>query len=116
MDQLPVSSNDQLARLESFLVVATEELKRSRLLPSPAACLKVSEVARVLRVGERTIRRYIEEGELRASALELGSGQKVYRIKQPDLEAFLDKRATNATGASPTPGQRRLLRVTRGLV
>ena len=45
--------------------------------------LNIKEVARYLRVSERSILRYIEAGRLRASRI----GQ--WRIKQSDLEKFL---------------------------
>lgn len=45
--------------------------------------LTIREVARVLRVSERSVNRYIEAGRLRASKI----GQ--WRIRQSDLEKFL---------------------------
>ena len=45
--------------------------------------LTIKEVARYLRVSERSILRYIEDGRLRASRI----GQ--WRIKESDLEKFL---------------------------
>lgn len=46
--------------------------------------LTINEVAKILRVHPRTINRYIESGRLKASKL------GVWRIKQSDLNAFLD--------------------------
>ena len=45
--------------------------------------LTLKEVAKVLRVSERSVLRYIESGRLRASRI----GQ--WRIKESDLEKFL---------------------------
>ncbi len=51
--------------------------------------LTIREVAKILRVSERSVLRYIESGRLRASRI----GQ--WRIKQSDLEEFL-KESSNA--------------------
>ena len=45
----------------------------------------LKETAKILRVSERTIMRYLKSGELKASKL----GQ--WRIKESDLEKFLNK-------------------------
>jgi len=50
--------------------------------------LTLKEVAKILRVSERSVNRYIEAGRLRASRI----GQ--WRIKESDLEKFL-KENTN---------------------
>jgi len=47
--------------------------------------LTIEEVAEILRVSTRTIVRYIESGKLKASKI------GVWRIKQSDLDAFLEK-------------------------
>jgi len=47
--------------------------------------LTIKEVAKILRVSERSVNRYIESGRLRASRI----GQ--WRIKQSDLNKFLEK-------------------------
>jgi len=47
--------------------------------------LTIKEVAKILRVSERSVNRYIEAGRLRASKI----GQ--WRIKQSDLDEFLEK-------------------------
>ncbi len=52
--------------------------------------LTIKEVAKILRVSERSINRYIESGRLRASRI----GQ--WRIKESDLEKFLDKNSNKA--------------------
>lgn len=44
----------------------------------------IEEVAKILRVHTRTVTRYIEAGRLKASKL------GVWRIKQSDLNAFLE--------------------------
>jgi excisionase family DNA binding protein len=45
----------------------------------------ITEIAKILRVHTRTVNRYIESGRLKASKL------GVWRIKQSDLNAFLDE-------------------------
>lgn len=45
----------------------------------------IEEVAKILRVHTRTVTRYIEAGKLRASKI------GVWRIKQSDLDSFLEK-------------------------
>ena len=45
----------------------------------------IKEVAKILRVSERSVNRYIEAGKLKASKI----GQ--WRIGQSDLEKFLKK-------------------------
>ena len=45
----------------------------------------IDEIAKILRVHPRTVNRYIESGRLKASKL------GVWRIRQSDLNAFLDE-------------------------
>ncbi len=45
----------------------------------------IEEIAEILRVHTRTVTRYIESGRLKASKL------GVWRIKQSDLNAFLEE-------------------------
>jgi len=47
--------------------------------------LTIEEIAKILRVHTRTVTRYIESGRLKASKL------GVWRIKQSDLNAFLEE-------------------------
>ena len=47
--------------------------------------LTLKETAKILRVSERTILRYLKSGKLKASKV----GQ--WRIKQSELDIFLDK-------------------------
>jgi excisionase family DNA binding protein len=49
--------------------------------------LTVKDVARQVQVDTRTVHRWIGSGEL--PAIDIGRG---YRIKQEDLDAFLEKR------------------------
>jgi len=49
--------------------------------------LTLKEAAEILRVSERTLRRYINENELKAVKL-----RGVIRIKEEDLEEFIKKR------------------------
>lgn len=52
---------------------------------NPDKLLTIEEVAEILRVSTRTVTRYIESGRLRASKI------GVWRIKQSDLDDFLNK-------------------------
>lgn len=53
----------------------------------------IEEVAEVLKVHDRTVRRYIKAGDLKA--VNLGSaGQPNWRIQEDDLMAFLESRKT----------------------
>ena len=45
----------------------------------------IEEVAKILRVSGRSVTRYIESGKLKASKI------GVWRIKETDLRAFLEK-------------------------
>ena len=47
--------------------------------------LTIEEVAEILRVSSRSVNRYIESGRLKASKL------GVWRIKQSDLDKFLEE-------------------------
>ena len=47
--------------------------------------LTIEEVAKILRVSSRSVNRYIESGRLKASKL------GVWRIKQSDLDRFLEE-------------------------
>lgn len=51
--------------------------------------LTIKEVAKFLRVSERSVNRYIESGRLRASKI----GQ--WRIKESDLEKFLKENSND---------------------
>lgn len=57
--------------------------------PMPPPMLKVSEAAKVLRVSEATVKRWIESGKLKASRFDLAS-TTVYRVAQADLQAFIN--------------------------
>jgi excisionase family DNA binding protein len=48
----------------------------------------VQEVAQQLRVSERTVRNWVERGELRVFRI----GKRGYRISESDLQTFVDKR------------------------
>jgi excisionase family DNA binding protein len=51
--------------------------------------LTLKETAKILRVSERTIMRYLKSGKLKASKL----GQ--WRIKESDLDKFLKENSNN---------------------
>jgi len=50
----------------------------------------IEEVAKILRVSGRSVTRYIESGKLKASKI------GVWRIKESDLHAFLEKTSNSA--------------------
>lgn len=52
---------------------------------NPDKLLTIEEVAEILRVSTRSVTRYIESGRLRASKI------GVWRIKQSDLDVFLNE-------------------------
>ena len=55
--------------------------------------LTIPEVAELLKVHPRTVRRWIKAGKLKATALPgRGSVGVEYRISEADLQAFLDAR------------------------
>jgi excisionase family DNA binding protein len=59
----------------------------------------VPEVAATLRVDENTVRRWIRRGRLHGMNL---GGPSGYRVRQSDLDAFLDSLSTRKrAGASP---------------
>lgn len=51
------------------------------------AMLKPTDVARRLNVNRATVTRWIRQGKLKATRL----GEKLYRISEEDLEAFLNE-------------------------
>lgn len=51
----------------------------------------IEEVAKILRVSGRSVTRYIESGKLKASKI------GVWRIKESDLHAFLEKTSNKKT-------------------
>lgn len=53
--------------------------------------LTIEEVAKILRVSTRSVNRYIESGRLKASKI------GVWRIKQSDLDAFLEQTSNAKT-------------------
>lgn len=59
----------------------------------------IKEVSEMLKVHDRTIRRYIRSGELQA--INLGSdSQPNWRIREDDLEEFLEKKKVGKRGGS----------------
>ena len=67
--------------------------------------LTIKEVAKILRVSERSVNRYIEAGRLRASRI----GQ--WRIKESDLEKFL-KENLNEKGYPRKKYKKDLIKIT----
>lgn len=64
--------------------------------------LTIKEVAKYLRVSERSVNRYIESGRLRASRI----GQ--WRIKEKDLEKFLKENSNDRREEQKAGDQKRL--------
>lgn len=62
-------------------------------MPMKDKLLTIKEVADFLRVSERSVLRYIEAGRL--TAAKVGN----WRIKQSDLEKFLEKTSSKGKGA-----------------
>lgn len=61
--------------------------------------LTPSEVARILRVDDTTVRRWIKDGRIEAEV----SGRKrpVYHIKRETVNAMLNQSSQNEEGAQP---------------
>lgn len=53
--------------------------------------LTVSEVAKVLRVSEETVRRYIREGKLKATKVKTVGLKKVWGISHDEIRRFQDQ-------------------------
>lgn len=51
--------------------------------------LTVSEVARILRVNDSTVRRWVKQGTLEAVVLPHANARQAYRIKRESLEKVL---------------------------
>ncbi len=63
--------------------------------------LTVSEVARILRVDETTVRRWVKQGALEAVILPHANARQAYRIKRETLENVLgDAASLSGLGAS----------------
>ena len=58
-------------------------------MSGPVCLLPLSEVCRLLSVHERTVRRWIRRGDLRAVRLPGG-----WRVAEADLRRFIDRRST----------------------
>jgi excisionase family DNA binding protein len=59
--------------------------------------LTVSEVARILRVDDATVRRWVKQGILEAVVLPHVHSRQVYRIKRETLEKVLGESQQNTT-------------------
>lgn len=59
---------------------------------NPNALLSPQEAALMLRVTDRTVQRYIKDGDLPAVRL---PGGRLWRIKRADVEALLDTEAAS---------------------
>lgn len=56
-------------------------------MASPDTLLTLEEVAKILQVSIRTVRRYIAAGQIKATRV----GVRLLRVRPADLEAFLKK-------------------------
>jgi excisionase family DNA binding protein len=105
--------------------VKMEEALALLRFPMPLPLLKTSEVAKVLKVSEASVRRWIEAGQMKASHFDLG-GKRVYRVTQPDLQAFIDGNPVRSAVFAKGPDEEciaknsgrsdKVLRVPKGLV
>jgi len=59
--------------------------------------LTVSEVARILRVDDTTVRRWVKQGALEAVVLPHVNSRQAYRIKRETLNRVLGAQAENGT-------------------
>ena len=57
--------------------------------------LTIPEVARLLRVDDTTVRRWIKRGALEAVALPRGGKRHVYRVKKETLDKLLGEGPSN---------------------
>ncbi len=57
--------------------------------------LTVPEVARILRVDDTTVRRWIKQGALEAVALPHGRKRQAYRVKKDTLDKLLGEGPSN---------------------
>ena len=78
--------------------------------PLPPQLLRISDVAKILRCSRKTVRSYIESGDIPAAVLKLGRST-VYRIKQADLTAWIGGKIFRPQTALPTP---KTIRVPQG--
>ncbi len=67
--------------------------------PRNGELLTVSEVASVLRLSERKVRRLVNNGELKGVQL----GERILRIRPADLDAFLVEREVTKADATDVP-------------
>jgi excisionase family DNA binding protein len=68
----------------------TNNERRRAVMLDDTEMLTVEEVAKQLKVHIRTVRKWIQDGEL--IAMDIGRG---YRIRKSDLEAFIKSRQTD---------------------
>ncbi|MBN1810584.1 MAG: helix-turn-helix domain-containing protein [Anaerolineae bacterium] len=62
---------------------------------APLSIFTIAEAAAIIGVNRRTVRTWIEDGALRA--FRLGPSQKLIRIRQSDLESFIQSGEMNAS-------------------
>jgi excisionase family DNA binding protein len=67
-----------------------EQPKRATNLSPSLDLFTATEAAAILGVSIKLVRTWIKEGALPATRL--GPGQRLYRIRRADLEAFIDAR------------------------
>jgi len=73
--------------------------ERGRLIMQNKTLLKTSEVAKYCSVSERTVRGWLQNGQLRGMKV----GRQIWRIRPEDLDSFLAS-STNKKPAFDYPG------------
>lgn len=67
----------------------TKHAALARPIDKNSDLLTVDEVAKILRVDDTTVRRWVKQGTLEAVALPYGSKRHRYRIKRGTLDTLL---------------------------
>ena len=96
-----VTEGDRGAAAALTLAHATLAARNQSLPPCPSQknAYTIAEAAEYLSLGERTVRRLVDDGQLRHHRA--GSGRGTIRIRPDDLAAF--QRQTATTGKSEKP-------------
>src|SRR5450755_897105 len=78
-------------------------------MSDPETFLTVAEIAELLKLNPQTVRNWIDRGELSA----VGVGSRRVRVKQSDLDRFIEAGATVVPVGDPEPGSANQLRLRR---
>jgi excisionase family DNA binding protein len=84
-----LATADQAERVLDMAHVIQEEINATLKPEKKSDLLTVSEVARILRVGDATVRRWVKEGALEAVVLPHVSHRQVSRIRRSVVNAIL---------------------------